>query len=80
MSKKLKPSVCHICKDSSCGNDDHVLSTIKVERNVGDRMKIFLTVAYQLVDYDNLQPYEIKALFNALIDEHIIFEDPLNPT
>jgi len=61
---------CSKCSDS-CGDDFKTLSKYKQEKNVGDRLKVILLQVYDMSDIDNLQVYEIKALFNALVDEHI---------
>jgi len=61
---------CSKCSDS-CGDDFKTLSKYKQEKNVGDRLKVILLQVYDMSDVDNLQVYEMKALINALIDEHI---------
>lgn len=76
LTKKYK---CPVCKGSSCGDDAHTVSKYTgPELSVGDRMKVILLQVYDLSEYDNLQKYEMKALINALIDEHILEHDPLN--
>lgn len=67
---------CPVCKDSSCGDDDHTVTLYKgPERSPGDRMKVVMKQVFDLVEYDNLQVYEIKALLCALVEEHIKEED-----
>lgn len=61
---------CSSCS-CSCGDDHKTNTEYKEEKNVGDRLKVVLLQAYDMSSIDNLQIYEIKALFNALIDEHI---------
>jgi len=69
----MKKHKCPICKAISCGDDTHTINVYTgPERVIGDRMKVILLQVYDCIDYDNLQKYEIKALINALIDEHII--------
>ena len=41
------------------------------EFNVGDGLKVILLQIYDMVELDNLQVAEIKALVNNLIDEHV---------
>jgi len=61
---------CSKCSDS-CGDDLKTRSTYKEEKNTGDRLKVILLQVYDMSDTDNLQIYEIKALIDSLIDEHI---------
>lgn len=61
---------CSKCGDS-CGDDFKTKTKYKQEKNVGDRLKVILLQVYDMSDVDNLQIYEMKALINALIDEHI---------
>lgn len=63
---------CKVCKVPSCGNDKHTNTKYKLERNVGDRLKVILLQVYDMIDQDNLQKYEIISLLNALVEEHII--------
>ena len=74
---KTKPYKCPVCKASSCGDDDHTITLYKgPEKASGDRMKVMMKQVFDLLEIDNFQPYEIKALFNALVDEHVSeFED-----
>ena len=54
------------------GNDHNTRSKyVGPEYNVGDSLKVILLQVYDMSEKDNLQVYEIKALINALIDEHI---------
>lgn len=70
---------CPTCKEVSCGDDSHTITKyLGPEKRLGDRMKVMLLQVYDMSDIDNLQKYEMKALFNALVDEHIIEEDLLN--
>jgi hypothetical protein len=64
-------SKCPKCKQKSCGIDTHTRTKFKTERNVGDRLKLILLSVYDMVEIDNLQTPEIKALISNLIDEHI---------
>ena len=64
-------NVCKKCKSASCGDDSHTNTKYKLERNVGDRLKVVLLQVYDMVDEDNLQKAEIKSLLNTLVDEHI---------
>ena len=71
-------SKCIVCKQVSCGNDYHTVTKYKSpERRCGDRLKVILLQCYDMIEQDNLQVSEIKALINNLIDEHI-FETDLN--
>jgi hypothetical protein len=38
---------------------------------LGDAMKVVLLQVYDMLEYDNLQKHEIKALLNATVDEHV---------
>lgn len=42
------------------------------EVNIGDSMKVILREIYDMIERDNLQKHEIKALLNATVDEHIV--------
>jgi len=61
---------CPVCKEHSCGDDSHTRTKYKMEKSAGDRMKVVLLQLNDLIDVDNLQIYELKALVTALIDEH----------
>lgn len=61
---------CTNCGDS-CGDDYKTKTKYKQEKNVGDRLKVLLLQVYDMSNVDNLQVYEIKSLFNSLVDEHI---------
>ena len=75
----MRPYKCPVCKESSCGDDYHTISKyLGPEKAGGDRLKVILLQCYDLIEYDNLQIYEIKALINSLIDEHLFEEDELN--
>ena len=65
-------SKCPVCNKQSCGHDDHTKSTIKRERNVGDRNKIILKIFYDYSFVDNLQKEEVFGMLSALWDGHII--------
>lgn len=65
-------SKCPKCGKVSCGDDSHTKSTIKKERNIGDRNKIVLQIFYDYVELDNLQKHEVFGMLNALWDEHIL--------
>lgn len=63
---------CPVCKGSTCGDDSHTVTKYKgPEKATGDRMKVILLQVFDLLEYDNLQVAEIKALVNTVIDEHI---------
>lgn len=65
-------SKCPVCKSRSCGDDFHTITKYKgPEKRAGDRMKIILLQVNDLMDEDNFQVSEIKALINNLIDEHV---------
>lgn len=67
---------CPKCKAPSCGDDHHTVTRyVGPEKAVGDRMKVVMLQVFDMVDYDNMQAYEIKALINALVDEHVIEEE-----
>ena len=54
------------------GNDLNTRTKYKgPEYNVGDSLKVVLLQVYDMQEHDNLQIYEIKALINSLIDEHL---------
>ncbi len=60
------------------GDDYNTVTKYKgPEYNVGDSFKVILLQIYDLVELDNLQKYEIKALLNALVDEHVFEIDEL---
>lgn len=63
----------HIAKiyNTSNGDDNETRSIHLQEKNVGDRLKNVLKNVYDMVDKDNLQKAEIKALISNLVDEHI---------
>lgn len=61
---------CPICGLNSCGDDSHTRTRYKTEQAAGDRMKVILLQLNDLIDIDNLQIYELKALVISLIDEH----------
>jgi hypothetical protein len=69
---------CSKCSDS-CGDDFKTKTNYALERNLGDRLKVVLLQIYDMVDEDNLQVSDIKALIASLIDEHIEESDELNP-
>ena len=72
----MKPYSCPVCKAESCGNDYHTKTPYKgPEVALGDRMKGVMLQVFDMVEFDNLQSYEIKALLSALIDEHIQEEE-----
>lgn len=63
---------CPVCKAATCGDDSHTVTKYKgPEKATGDRMKVILLQVFDLLEYDNLQVAEIKALVNTVIDEHI---------
>lgn len=69
----MKKYRCPTCRKPSCGNDLHTRTKYRgPEKALGDRMKIILTQLNDCLDFDALQPYEMKALVLALIDEHFI--------
>lgn len=52
--------------------DDYKTKTIHVtENNVGDRTKNILKNVFDMIDFDNLQKSEIKAILDNLVDEHV---------
>lgn len=69
---RLQPYKCSICKsEGGCGDDKHTFTQYSgPELAAGDRLKLILLQANDLITYDNFQIYEVKALINALIDEH----------
>jgi len=68
----MKKYKCPVCKADSCGDDRHTVTRYcGPEKASGDRMKVIMMQIFDLVTYDNLQVYEVKALVNALIDEHL---------
>lgn len=65
-------SKCPVCKNISCGDDLHTKTKYNgPEIRLGDSMKVILREIYDILERDNLQVYEIKALILALIDTHI---------
>lgn len=66
---------CPVCKEHSCGIDEHTRTKYQTEKSAGDRMKVILLQLNDLIDIDNLQIYELKALVNSLIDEHFTEEE-----
>ena len=68
-------SKCPVCKATNCGDDYHTLTSYRREKRIGDRLKVILLQVNDMVDIDNLQVYEIKALIGALIDEHVSEQD-----
>jgi len=73
---KIQKYKCPVCKASSCGDDYHTKTKYTgPEVALGDRMKVILREIYDAVEIDGLQIYEVKALINALIDEHIVESD-----
>jgi hypothetical protein len=72
----MKRYKCGTCGAPSCGDNSHVISKyIGPERAVGDRLKCILTQIEDMVERDNLQLYEVRALIFALIEEHFEEED-----
>lgn len=67
---------CSKCSDA-CGDDYKTLTAYAEERNVGDRLKVILLQLNDMVDVDNLQIAEMKALVLNLIDEHFEEDDML---
>lgn len=63
-------SRCSKCGES-CGDDYKTLTKYNEEKNLGDRLKVILLQVYDMAFIDNLQKYEIKAMLDALIEEHI---------
>lgn len=75
MARKYR---CPVCKEDSCGRDNHTKTKYTgPEVAIGDRLKVILREVYDMVDYDNLQAYEIKALLIGLVDEHVEETDDL---
>ncbi len=76
---------CSRCAEKViCGDDYKTNTKYKEEDNVGNRQKVILLQIYDMLEIDNLQKAEIKALINVLIDEHIeefdeIDEKPYKP-
>jgi len=66
---------CPTCGANSCGDDNHTRTKYKTEQAAGDRMKVILLQLNDLINIDNLQIYELKALVTALIDEHFEEQD-----
>lgn len=78
--KRISAYRCPECQAPSCGDDTHTVTRYRgPERAVGDRLKVILLQVYDMSEIDNLQLYEIKALISALVDEHFVEEDELNP-
>jgi hypothetical protein len=68
----MKKYKCPVCGESSCGDDYHTVTKYQgPEMAIGDRIKVIMLQVSDASELDNLQPYEIKALINALIDEHL---------
>jgi hypothetical protein len=67
---------CSKCSEN-CGDDLKTETKYREEKNFGNRTKVILLQIYDMVDIDNLQKSEIKALLNNLIDEHIEETDEL---
>lgn len=64
---------CLTCGDGVCGDDYHTVTKyIAPEIAVGDRMKVILLQIFDMVEYDNLQIHEIRALLIATLNEHVI--------
>ena len=61
---------CSKCSDY-CGDDYKTKTKYKEEKNLGDRTKVILLQIFDMIEIDNLQKAEIKALMNVLIDEHM---------
>lgn len=72
---------CSKCSNS-CGDDYKTKTKYKEENNLGDRTKVILLQIFDMIDIDNLQKSEIKALLNNLVDEHVEeideLEKPIN--
>ena len=60
------------------GDDLNTRTKYATEYNVGDSLKVILLQVYDMSEKDNLQVYEIKALINSLINEHIQEVDELD--
>lgn len=60
--------------------DDYNTRTkyIGPEYNLGDSLKVILLQIYDILEFENLQVHEIKALLEATVNEHIIETDELN--
>lgn len=61
----------------SCGDDYNTRTTYVTEANVGDTAKVLLLCIYDLSEKFNLQKSEITALFQDLLNQHIIEIDEL---
>ena len=57
------------------GDDYNTCTKYATEYCVGDALKVILLQIYDMVEYENLQVAEIKALINCLVDEHIFEVD-----
>lgn len=68
MSRPRKP------QDHVLDGDDYNTRTkyLGPEYVVGDSLKVVLLQVFDMAERDNLQIYEIKALLNALIDQHLV--------
>ena len=60
------------------GNDDDTRTFYVKERNAGMRGSAILKHIYDMVETDNLQKADVKALLLALVDEHIVEVDELS--
>lgn len=67
--------VTRIYLNQNNGNDNDTRSIYRRERNCGMRGSSILKHVYDMVEIDNLQKADIKALINALVDEHVHEED-----
>lgn len=64
-------SKCPKCSATNCGEDKHTNTKYKKEIRCGDRLKVILLQIYDMVEEDNLQVSEIKALIDNLINKHV---------
>jgi DNA-binding ferritin-like protein (Dps family) len=69
--KGFTEKVEQIYKNFNNGDDDATRSIYVTERNTGARGSAILKHVYDMVELDNLQKADVKAILNALVDEHI---------
>lgn len=63
---------CPVCKQVSCGDDYHTVTQYAgPEKRSGDRLKVVLLQIFDMLEIDNFQKADIKALLEQLIEEHV---------
>jgi hypothetical protein len=77
--KGFTEKIEQIYKNFNNGDDDATRSIYVTERNAGTRGSAILKHIYDMVEIDNLQKADVKALLNSLVDEHINEVDLLDP-